>query len=243
MTRTILITRPRDDGDDLAEALHERGFRVIHEPLMEIFLRHTERHALEQALLEEPAAVIVTSKNGVRALAALTELRDASLICVGEATADAALSAGFLRTADAGGNVQKLVEFIAAAYDEESRFLYVSGEQVRIDIGAALKTRGMQTERLALYEAIAAEQLPDTLIELLKRGQIDAVTFFSPRTAEIFAELLERNRLQSAASRMDAFALSEAVAEALAALPWKAVHTAREATLASVVECVDNTAG
>ncbi len=91
---TIVITRPKGDAASLTEALQARGYHVIHEPLTEIFLRHAERQALHQALLEEPDAIILTSRHGVHALALLTDLRDSYLLCVGEATAQAAAFAG-----------------------------------------------------------------------------------------------------------------------------------------------------
>jgi len=237
---TILITRPKGDEMALTDALHVHGYRVIHEPLTEIFLRHTERQALHNALLSEPDAVIITSRHGANALALLSDLRDAYLICIGEATASTAQSLGFTRVCNAGGNVQKLIEYIYASYDPETRFLYVSGKHVRVDLDAVLATQGMHVDRIVLYEAIASPQLSDTLVEQLRRGQIDAVTFLSQRTAHIFTALLARAGAQQTVTGLHAAALSETIAEPLVSWPWKGIHTAREATLASLIECVDN---
>lgn len=234
---TILITRPKNDGQSLADALQAHGYRIIHEPLMEIFLLHTQRQALHNALMAEPDAVIVTSRHGAQALALLSDLRDPFLICVGEATAHTAHSLGFTRVATAGGTAQSLIDTIAGAYDEGSRFLYVSGEHVRVDFETMLAN--MHIERLILYEAVASPQLSDTLVAQLERKQIDAVTFFSPRAAELFTTLLARAGASQTAADLSAFCLSEAVAEPLTQ-PWKAIHVAREPTLASLVECVDN---
>lgn len=238
--KTIVITRAKGDEAELTEALHALDMRVIHEPLLEIFLRHTERQALQQLLLREPDAIIVTSRRAVQALSVLTELRDAFLLCVGEATEQAAQSSGFIRTHACGGNAEALLRYITDAYDEGSRFLYASGAEVRTDIAAQLAEKGMQIDRLALYDAHAAEQLSDTLVEQLKRQQIDAIAFMSPRTAQIFVALARKAGVEEACRQVRAFALSGAVAEPLVALPWKAIHSAGEATLASLVECMDN---
>jgi len=237
---TILITRPKGDEIALTEALQSLGYHVIHEPLQEIFLRHYERQALGKALMDEPDAVILTSRHGAQALALLTELRDLPLLCVGEATEQAAQSQGFTRTSTGGGNVQNLINIILDAYDPGSRFLYASGEQVRTDISAALIAEGMQAERFILYEAIASEQLSDTLTAQLRRGQIDAATFLSQRAARIFIDLLDRADLSPAMAPMQAFALGEAIAEPLESGDWRGIHISDEATLASLVECVDN---
>ncbi|MDE3015500.1 MAG: uroporphyrinogen-III synthase [Pseudomonadota bacterium] len=240
MSKTIVITRPRGDEADLAEALQEMGARVICEPLMDIILQHDRRQALEHALKREPDAVILTSRHGARALAALTELRDPMLLCVGEATALVAQSLGFSRIAVCGGTSDKLASYIAAAYDDGTHFLYASGEEVRVDIGMALAEHTMKVERIALYEAVAVSQLSDILTAHLNRRQIDAITFLSPRTARIFSALLAKAGLGKETAQLEAFALSHTVAEALAGAPWRRVHVADKATLASLIRSVDN---
>jgi uroporphyrinogen-III synthase len=240
MSNTVLITRARGDEAELVEALHERGYRTIHEPLTEIFLNHTIRQELEQALMEEPDALLITSRHGARALAALTEMRDAAILCVGEATADAAVSAGFIRVESAGGDVEQLITYIADAYDRDARFVYVSAQHIRTDIGEELALHGMQVRRIVAYEALPSPALSDTLIEQLRRGQIDAVTFLSQRAAAIFIVLLDKAGINEATAQLQAFTLSEAVAGPLQTLNWKGVHSARQPTLASLIECMDN---
>lgn len=237
--KTILITRAQGDEQALTDLLHARGFRVMHEPLTAIYLEHASRHPLQQALLDEPDAVIVTSRHAVNALALLTDLRDILLLCVGEATAQAAVSLGFERISTGGGTARKLVRHILAGYDAGTRFLYLSGRHTRLDMGSALAGHDMEVQRLIVYEAVASAQFSDTLVAQLQRGSIDGVSLLSPRAAQIFTRLLDRSGASAALASLEAFCLSEAVAGALAS-GWKAVHITREPTLASVVECVDN---
>jgi len=237
-SKTVLITRAMGDEAELTEALHARDFSVIHEPLTQIFLLHTARTALERALFDEPDAIIATSRHGVMAMTALTQLRDSPLICVGEATAQVAENAGFTRVYDAGGDVYRLSDYLAAAYDPGSRFVYVSAQQVRVDLASLLDD--MQVDRIVVYEAAAVTELSDTLPQQLKRGQIDAVTFFSQRTAAIFANLLSAAGLEESAQSLHAFVLSDAVAEPIMPLRWRGIHVASEPTLASLVASVDN---
>jgi uroporphyrinogen-III synthase len=237
---TILVTRPQGDEKTLTDLLHYHGYRVIHEPLTSIYLQHTQRQELAQALHNEPDACIVTSRHGVQALALLSDLRDIFLICVGDATARVATSLGFNRVAVAGGNASKLTDYIIEGYDEESRFLYLSGEHISIDIESALSRAHMRVQRLALYEAVASTQLSDTLVEQLKRNQLDGVTLLSPRTARIFCDLLDKAGISDSVSHLQGFCLSAAIAEPLLPHPWKSIHITAEATLASLLESVDN---
>ncbi len=237
---TIVITRPKGDEASLRDALHDGGYAVIHEPLTEIFLRHTERPTFHIAMMSDPDAIIVTSRHGVQALALLTEFRDIFLICVGQATADIAHSLGFTRVSAAGGDGEKLIRYIAEGYDEGSRFIYVSGEHIRSDLVSRLADIGMQAQRIVAYDALAAPHLSDTLIEQLKRRQIDAVTFMSPRACHIWTRLLASAKVQDSVKHIGAFALSASVAEPLVEAPWRRIHIADEATLASLVRSVDN---
>jgi len=237
---TIVVTRPQGDERALTDLLHAHGYRVIHEPLTQILLRHDERHAVAKALYDEPDACIITSRHGAQALALLTEVRDIFLICVGDATARMASSLGFARIDVAGGNAKKLTDYILGSYEEDSRLLYVSGEHVSTDIVSPLQKVGMKVERIPIYEAVASERLSDTIVEQLRREQLDAVTFLSQRTAHIFTSLIEKAGVQNSVAHLHGFALSAAITEPLVAHPWKKLHVTDEATLASLIESVDN---
>jgi uroporphyrinogen-III synthase len=238
--RTIIVTRPQQEEEGLTQALHALGHLVINEPLTEIFLNHTVRQPLHQALMADPDAVIVTSKNGARALAALSELRDAMILCVGQSTADTAQSLGFVRVCMCGENVQALVNHIADAYDDTARFVYVCAQHVRIDLPETLAGFSMKTQPIVAYGALASPQLSDTLVEQIRRGKVDAFTFMSQRSAQIFMQLLAKAEIMDHVSSLDVFCLSEAVAEPLRGQAWRHIAVADNATLASLIHCVDN---
>jgi len=238
--KTILITRGVSDGEELREQLQELGNRVIHEPLTEIFLNHTVRQELQQAVQEDPNAIILTSRYGARSLAALTEIRDLALLCVGDATAEAARSVGFTRVSVAGGTAEDLLAYILDAYDSDAKLIYGSALHIRTDLETELAAYGMQLQHIVLYEATASETLSDTLIEQLKREQIDAVTFLSQRSADIFLKLLADTDVADATDNLEAYCLSEAVAMPLQESQWKSIIIAPEPTLASLISTIDN---
>lgn len=238
--KTLVITRPLSNNNMLPGILQQSGYHIVHEPLLDIVLEHNIRFNLEQLLAGEPDAIIVTSKNAINALTVLNELRDLLLICVGEASAEHALSCGFTRAYSAGKNVEELIGHVAAAYDEGSCFIYAAGAHTSRDLQAALASCGMEVETVVVYEAVAATQFSDTLCEQLRRGHIGGVTFLSRRTGDIFHRLLAKAGLQESTRQMDAFCLSDQVAMALGQATWKHLYVAREPTLASLADCVDN---
>jgi uroporphyrinogen-III synthase len=222
------------------QALQEKGHHAICEPLTQIFLNHTARSQLAYALQADPEAVLITSRNGAQALAALTELRDMMVLCVGDSTEAAAQSAGFTRTCSCGGNVQSMADYIVDAYDADSRFVYVSAEHTREDLPALLQSFGMQTEQVVAYSAVASETLSETLVEHIKREQVDGIIFLSQRTAEIFMTLARNAGIAEELGALTAYCISETAAEPLQKAGWKQLAVAKQATLASVVASVDN---
>jgi uroporphyrinogen-III synthase len=242
--KTIVITRALGDEGELRDALQESAYHIIHEPLTEILLQHTARFDVEQAISDDPNAVLITSQHGITALSLLTENRDVFLLCVGEKTAEIASNLGFLNVSVAGENVDTMIDYITSGYDDDARFLYVSGEHISVDLSEILAISGMQVLRVVVYEAVAALSLSDTLIEQLKRGQIDAISFFSSRTAEIFLMLAKEHNILNNLEKIDAFCLSKNVADAAENATenasWRNVYSADEPTLASLLNCVDS---
>ncbi|MBC8240965.1 MAG: uroporphyrinogen-III synthase, partial [Alphaproteobacteria bacterium] len=80
----LIVTRPREEAEDLARQLQDLGHRVLIEPMLTI-------QPITDANLDlgEAAALLLTSANGVRALAGGTARRDLVGLAVGEATAAA----------------------------------------------------------------------------------------------------------------------------------------------------------
>ena len=66
----VLITRPRDEALELADALAVRGIDSLIEPMIRIVMRADAKLELDDA-----QAVLLTSANGARALAAASPER------------------------------------------------------------------------------------------------------------------------------------------------------------------------
>ena len=103
----VLITRPGEDGAALAEILGARGVDSIIEPLLVI--KKIEGSALNLSNIQ---ALLLTSANGVRALAEKTDRRDIPVYAVGDATATTARKTGFVQVHSAAGDVETLVGLV-----------------------------------------------------------------------------------------------------------------------------------
>ena len=107
----ILVTRPQPDADNTARLLRESWHEVIIAPLLEIVATDIP----ESFDLTGIQAVLITSANGVRALAAATSERTIRVLAVGAASAEAARALGFVRVENAGGDVASLAELVSAS--------------------------------------------------------------------------------------------------------------------------------
>ncbi len=218
----VLITRPHEDAKTLIEALAARGVEAIVEPVLEI-----APLAASEVDLGGVQAILLTSANGARALAAATQRRDVGVLAVGEATAAAARAAGYSDVAAAGSDVEALATLVGERCDPaDGALIHVSGSAVAGDLGGRLAARGFIVRRVVLYEAREAAKLSDAATDALSRGALDAVLLFSPRTANAFVTLAERAGLATALGRVEALCLSAAVADAARRVGWQEVRVA-----------------
>jgi uroporphyrinogen-III synthase len=232
-----LVTRPREESKTLAAALAMRNIEALIEPLMEV-------HFLAPPALDLQGvqAILCTSANGVRALARATFEREVPLLGVGDATAARARAEGFTAVESAGGNVDDLVRLVAGRVrPQEGQLLHVAGNVVAGDLAGALRTQGFTVTRSVLYEARPVEKLSPMTVGALSSGTIAFALFFSPRTAAVFARLVDEAGAASSCGRMTAFSISPAADATLAGLPWRDRVVAQrpdQSALLAALDCV-----
>lgn len=239
----LLLTRPEPDSRPLAEALRARGHDCLVAPLMDIAFAPPAELDLDGV-----QALLATSSNGVRALAALPDgaaLRRMTLFAVGDATARTAREAGFADVHVAGGDVERLAECVIAGLKPGAgRLVHVAGRERAGDLKAALGRAGFAVDVIVLYAAEAATALPPAAAAALHAGTIDAVLLFSPRTARIYAGLVAGAGLAGRVRGVHHLCLSPAVAAALGPLGLAAarVHVAAKPEQPELVRLLDGLA-
>ena len=235
----LLLTRPREDSVALADVLARHGVTTLIEPLMTI--RTDEAARLD---LSGVQAILLTSANGARALAAADPHRSARqlpVLAVGCATACAARNAGFDAVTAADGDVDGLAALVTARLRPEGgRLIHVAGRVATGDLAARLRHAGFEAERVPLYDAVATRGLTPPARRALEAQALAGVALFSPRTARLFAKLVRESGLETTARALTAFCLSQAVAVAVETLPWKRVCVATAPRQEALVACVVN---
>jgi uroporphyrinogen-III synthase len=191
--RTVLVTRPREEADELAILLRRRGARAIVAPGIE--LAPVRSAALRKALAELSDGafgwVTLTSPRTVQVLADRLKPREvrAQVAAVGEGTADA-FRRWSRRDADLIPNTFT-TEALARAFPRgEGRVLMPRADVAPEGLEDALERKGWRATRVDAYRTRLARRLPVEARSALQGGEVDAVTFTSASTVRGFVGAL-----------------------------------------------------
>ncbi|MFZ5691417.1 MAG: uroporphyrinogen-III synthase [Pseudomonadota bacterium] len=222
----LLLTRPQSEAERTAAALRALGHDAVIAPVLAI------ENIPDAEIGPGPyAAVLVTSGNAVRAIAA--HPRRASLVglacfAVGSQTAAAARQAGFTDLHVAGGDGGDLARLIAERLTGRTRpLLYLAGDDRARDMAAELAPYGFRIELAVVYRARAIRVFPPAVAAALKAGGLDGVMHYSRRSTAIFVDCVRVAHAEAEAARLKHFCLSARASEPLAAINAKSILVAQ----------------
>lgn len=227
----VLITRPQPEAGAFAARCAEEGLEPIVSPLMEIVELGVATD------LSSVAALAFTSVNGVRAFTQNSQMRDLPVFAVGATSANESRRAGFDEVYVADGDVDALAALITAHWSSgDGAILHAAGATRAGDLVKALEEKGIAARREVFYEAAPVDGLNDDALAALQSGRADLwVALFSPRSAKLFLEAMEKAKLTPALGMVNAACLSQAVADA-AGEGWRTVHVAPRRDSAAMIE-------
>jgi len=185
--KTIVVTRPRAQGDALAEGIRQAGGEAWRFPLLEI-IPYPDSAPLQEAAnrLIDAAFAIFISANAVRyAMPVLRAIWPESLLAVapGMGTAEALAAAGIARCLlpkerfDSEG-VLALPELAAEKIAGRDILLF-KGEGGRELLATTLAERGANVFPVPVYRRVAPREGQDEFFARLAACQFDAITLSS----------------------------------------------------------------
>lgn len=210
----LIVTRPEPDASIFAARLEGIGCRVTLSPVLETVLSPIAAGELDGA-----AALVATSRNALRALAAspaLERARRLPLYAVGLGTAKAAREIGLQTVIEGRSGAQDLTDLIISSrHPGDGALVHLAGEKLAFDLAGALGDKGFEVRTVTAYRMVAAQILTGEAVAAIASGAASGAVLMSPNSAQVFCALLERHGLVAAARRLDYFCLSRAVADAL----------------------------
>ncbi|QQG36778.1 MAG: uroporphyrinogen-III synthase [Micavibrio aeruginosavorus] len=218
MPGVILITRPEEDYAETATGVAALGFTPLSCPMLTI-----EAVPCSFDDIACYQALVFTSARALRPFCDHCAARDLPVFTVGDVTAERARALGFGEVISAGADLAALEAALeAAGLSGERPLLHISGADTVREIGVS----GLKVERRVVYRAVQADALPEPARGALARGEVRAVLFYSPRTAEAFARVIGAARLGHQLMTTKALCLADSMVESVRYLPWRALCVA-----------------
>ena len=209
----LLVTRPILDAERTASRLRAMGHIVVVRPLLRV-------EFLPLIIEVDPAAIVVTSRNAVRAIGTWKEVAawwDRPLFAVGAATASAAVAAGFKDVRAAEGDGAALARLVSGSPDPAGgSVLYPAAEDRSLVMEEMLRAEGFDIEIAVAYRMTAAEGLGSDVVEALRSGALAGILLYSKRSAATFLSLVDKSGLTGALQQLRIFALSPTIASIFA---------------------------
>lgn len=247
---TVLVTRAPHQAAALAEPLAALGAEVLLAPMIDTI--DPVSWAPADAMLCALASydwVVLTSTNAVdRFLARLDHLGvsrgalgEVRIAAVGAATADRLAEAGIAPDLiPADFRAEGLIEsFERIGVAPGTRFLLPRAEKAREILPEALRERGATVDVAVVYRTAPATPDP-AVIDRLRAGSVDVITFTSPSTVRHFVGWAEAAGLEPARILACAAAASigPVTTEALTARGYAASIEPAESTMPALADAI-----
>jgi uroporphyrinogen-III synthase len=215
----ILLTRPLEDCSEMILKLKSLGHQISHLPLLRI-----DKVKYDKINFLSYKGIIFTSANAIKFL----DLKDIDkkilCFCVGEATEKKARSAGFQNVIVAGGSVRNLKELILQSFDKkDGNLIYVSGENVSIDLDQQLLDDGYKINRVVNYRTTQNQNLNGDFVGKLKLKMPDIVYVYSQNSAVSFLNFIKMHQLESLWMNTNLMCIGEKTSVILNEIKWKKI--------------------
>lgn len=198
---TVLITRPRDQAEELADLLRDAGAHPLIFPTIEIAPPQSWDACDERIRrIADYTDVIFTSPNAVRFFLErcarffdLAHLRARTFHAVGPKTAEAIAAYG-LTTAplpEAFDAAHLAAALASEPRASQRRFLFPRGDLAEETLLRRLRAAGLSVDDVIVYRTVKPDPPPEVrqaVWAALARGEIRVVAFFSPSSVRNFLD-------------------------------------------------------
>ncbi len=206
--KTIIVTRSRDQASEFSEQLMELGANVLEYPTINI-TAPDDFGPLDRELenLESTDWLIFTSVNGVDAFfnrifesgRDVRDLKGVKICSIGPSTTERIK--GFHITVDCQPPkyvAESVVEALKKVEElKGKRFLMPRTDIARSYIPEELEKMGAEVSDIVAYKTVLATDGDNIVLDRLKDGAVDIVTFTSASTVKNFVKIIGEDNLSS----------------------------------------------
>lgn len=204
--KTVLVTRPRKQSEDMTGQLEAVGATVVHCPTIEV-LPPNSWAQLDASIrrVREYDWVVFTSANGVRfffdrlgeiEIEGAEALAGMVVCAIGPVTARALEQTGVVAQVTASeskaeGALRAIIDHVGGEQNVKGlQFLIPRAKVAREILPAGLRKLGARVDAVEAYQTVKPETARESILRLFAETSIDVVTFTSSSTVSNFAALV-----------------------------------------------------
>jgi uroporphyrinogen III methyltransferase / synthase len=205
--KNVVITRPEEQSEGFRELLLEQGANPIPIPVIKTFPPESW-DLLDIAInrLDSYYGLIFTSVNGVRYFIErlhfldkdIRELKGVRLYAIGPKTAKAVKDLGIkVDVVPENYVAESLLESIGKEPLDGKRFLLPRATVARETLPDELRNKGAEIDVAPAYQTLPPQEVDSEILEKIKAGEIDVITFTASSTVDNFVSLVGHNSLSA----------------------------------------------
>ena len=229
---SLLVTRPKKESEKVKEYLSKLGFNIYIEPMFSI------KYLTTKINVENFDFIISTSQHSIIALSKTTKNRDKTIITVGNNTMQIAENLGFTSTKSLNGNVNDMISYLKNY--NGSNVLYIRGKDITCNLKKILVNNIKNFQEVILYRTVDRKRFSNSCYNLLLQDKIDGILFYSPRTADIFIELIKKHNIEEKTKNITIYVMSNKIAEIAKKVSWKNIKITNKPTNQSLMSLISS---
>lgn len=250
--RRVIVTRAAEQALELTTRLKALGAEVLQLPLVE-FAPAEDTKPLDEALaeIERFDWLLLTSQNAVQFLAARAKERGVDLgaaldsqkprpqvAVVGRMTETVARAQKWRvdRVASGSGGLEMVRELESEL--SRKRILLARSDRATPDLPRALRSSGADVVAVVAYRTLIAKEWDPIMVEMVRNGAIDVVTFASPSAFHSLEERLDESAFRKLTSAARLAAIGPTTAAAIREGGCAVAIEARVPTAAGLVAAI-----
>jgi uroporphyrinogen III methyltransferase/synthase len=248
-SKTVLVTRSREQASHLVKMLNERGAKCIEAPVIKIVEPSDNFRALDEAAanLEKYDWLIFTSVNGVDAFFArlyksgkdARAVYKSKIAAIGVPTADRLKTYGIIADViPVEFRAEGIIDVLTPLLKPGMNVLIPRALEAREILPQTLRKMGLNVDVAPAYETVAGDEGGNELKHSLKTGEIDIVTFTSSSTVTNLLNILG-SEAQSLLAGVKIACIGPVTAETCLKGGLKIDIMADEYTISGLVEAIE----
>ncbi len=204
----LLLTRPKEDSENLSRKLDSKKFNFFISPMLEI---NQVDYKLDS--IKDYDFVLFTSKNGLRYFKGLK--KNSKIIVIGDGTYLKAKEMGIKKVINIDGNLEDLKKQIILELKKDNKILHPKSNILDENLFKYFRDFGCYYEPLVCYTSDKKNTKPEIFEKFFLSCKDGIITLFSKRTAMSFVNEISKNNLLDKCNERKILVLSNEIKNAL----------------------------